>query len=149
MTRLFDKITLTHLQDTQPWRVPYSPRFLDAKENGGLPHLMGTHAVLHAQKTVGQLAAVFESFDHSGRQVLDDSQREMLEGRCADLVTAAMRLANLYGFDLARRVVERSEEKNGVILRWPGDEPKGGFAPASPGTWTPPGEVEEDLDTRI
>lgn len=120
MTRQYDKITLTHLQDTQPWAVPYSHHFVSAAETR-LPHLYATHAILHAQKTLGQLAGVFESLDHSGAWKLTPAQREILEGKTADLVTAAMRLANLYGFDLARRVVERSEEKNGVTLSWPGD----------------------------
>jgi len=117
--RDYSSLTLSHAQRTQPWKVPYSELFLSAQECF-TPHIMGTHAVLHAQKTVGQLAAVFEALDHSGAD-LSSEQFGVLIGRSADLVTAAMRLANLYDFDLAKALVQRSEEKNNVILRWPLD----------------------------
>jgi hypothetical protein len=114
--RLYHRVSLQFLQDTQPWRVPYSETLNQAvQEDAGLGHLMGSHAVLHAAKTVGQLAAVFENLDHTGKPP-SPAQLEVLRDKSADLVTAAMRLANLYGFELARAVVERSEEKNGVTL---------------------------------
>lgn len=116
--RDFSTVTLHHLVVTQPWRVPYSEALNDAVgAERGLGHLMGSHAVLHASKTVGQLAAVFENLDHTGAP-MDACPNHVatLRDKAADLVTAAMRLANLYGFDLAQAVVERSEEKNGVIL---------------------------------
>lgn len=120
--RNFSHLSLQHLQDTQPWVIPYSDamnRAVDADR--GLGHLQGAHAVLHAQKTVGQLAAVFESLDHSGAPIeAVPGAVDTVRDKAADLVTAAMRLANLYGFDLAQAVVERSEEKNGVTLpEWP------------------------------
>lgn len=110
--RRFGTVPLRHLQDFQPWAVPYSAPFMAAvKAHDGLGHLMGSHAALHAAKTVGQIAAVFENLDHTGAQI-STAQIDTLSDKAADLVTAALRLANLYGFDLAEAVVKRSEEKN-------------------------------------
>lgn len=114
--RDFSTVALAHLVATQPWKVPYSAPFNAAVDaDAGLGHLMGTHITLHASKTIGQIAAVFENLDHSGQQI-SSRQVQTLADKAADLVTAAMRLANLYAFDLAQAVVERSEEKNGVTL---------------------------------
>lgn len=90
---------LSELQRRQPWTVPYREGFT----------AMGNHAVLHAAKTCGKLAAVFEAQDH-GATVDVFAIRD---GAC-DLVTAAMRLANLYGFDLENHLMRRVKEKNGV-----------------------------------
>lgn len=123
--RLTDKVTLKHLQDTQPWTVPYSIHMTSAPA-AVVQDRMGAHVVLHAAKTVGKLAALFETVDHTGNPITD-GQVDTIRDMAADLVTEAMRLANLYGFDLAANVVQRSEEKNGVTLpAWPGqyaDEP--------------------------
>ena len=121
--RHFSTLTIHRAQETQPWTVPYSAAIQKAVA-GDLPHLLASHAVLHAMKTVGQLAAVFESLDHSGTDASPE-QVELLRGRAADLVTVALRLGNLYGFDVAQALVERSEDKNGVTLSWPGDYAKG------------------------
>lgn len=126
--RDYKAVTLQHLVETQPWQVPYNSALDDAvAKDRGLGHLMGSHITLHAAKTVGQIAAVFEQLDHTGAPMDSDHPGyAVLRDKAADLVTAAMRLANLYGFDLPRAVVERSEEKNGVILpAWPD----------GPGTW--------------
>lgn len=117
--RNYDKLTLHEAQTTQPWTVPYSIGFMDATNNS-VRHAMSSHAVLHAMKTVGQLAAVFENLDHTGRDI-SPAQLAEVEGKSADLVTAAMRLANLQEFDLARALIERSEEKNDVTLHWAGE----------------------------
>jgi len=114
--RDFKTVTLHHLQRTQPWTIPYSAALDGAvADNSGLGHLLGSHAMLHASKTLGQIAAVFEAMDHTGDPISVE-QLGTLRDKAADLVTAAMRFANLYHFDLARAVVERSEEKNGVTL---------------------------------
>lgn len=113
--RNYGSVSLRHLQTTQPWTVPYSPDI-----QYGAPHLLGSHVVLHASKTVGQLAVVFENLDHSGSEI-DSDQVSKIAAMSADLVTEAMRLANLYQFDLAQAVVEQSEDKNGVTLpKWGG-----------------------------
>lgn len=116
--RDFSTLTISQAQYTQPWAVPYSQAFNYAvKDNRSLGHLMGSHITLHAAKTVGQIAAVFEGLDHSGKSITDD-HRKVLAEKAADLMTAAMRLANLYDFSLARVLVERSEEKNDCRIDW-------------------------------
>ena len=108
-----EDLTITHAQSYQPWTVPYSAAVRDS----GVPHILGSHVALHAAKSVGKLAAVFEALDHFDRPA-NRAQIEVLRYMSADLVTTALRVANLYGFDLALALVERVEEKNGVnILR--------------------------------
>ncbi len=104
-------LTLYHAQVNQPWTIPYSL----AVASSGVDHIMGSHIALHAAKTVGKLAAVFEALDHS-RNPVSAEQVEILRAMSADLVTAALRIANLYAFDLAHALVERVEEKNGVNI---------------------------------
>jgi hypothetical protein len=68
-------------------------------------------------KSVGKIAAVYEARDH----VPDDQTPHTTRlDRCAeirkmaaDLVTAAIRLANLEGFHLGEALIERVREKNG------------------------------------
>jgi hypothetical protein len=50
-------MNLSDMQKVQPWTVPYSADFT-CIAHGELPHLYGTHAVLHAMKTVGKLGTV-------------------------------------------------------------------------------------------
>lgn len=126
--RNFGTITLRRLQETQPWTIPYKTAIDVAVEDGSIPHLLGSHVVLHIGKTLGKLASVFESLDHSrdvgtyGESMpLSYYDLGVIQDMAADLVTEAMRLANLYKFDLASRVVLRSEEKNRVVLSWPGE----------------------------
>lgn len=120
----YGKLTIRHAQRHQPWTVPYSDNFVAATRYTGpngrylMPHLYGAHTVLHAQKTVGKLAAVFEKLDHTGNEIAAAQVREVA-AMSADLLTAALRFANLYGFDLAEALADRVEEKNGVaILPW-------------------------------
>lgn len=102
--------SLRDLQRNQPWTVPYSRGLLDAQPM--VPHIMGSHVTLHAAKSVGKIAAVFEALDHADAPPTD-VQIATLSSMAADLVTAAMRIANLYGFDLLNRLRERVAEKNG------------------------------------
>lgn len=100
-------MSLYEMQCRQPWTVPYSPGIVAVV--GHVPHLLASHAVLHAAKSVGKLAAVFEGADH-GKDVNVDEVAAM----AADLVTAAMRLANLYSFDVQMVLEQRVKEKNGI-----------------------------------
>lgn len=125
--RDYSKLTISHAQKHQPWLVPYSPNFMAATSYTGpngrylMPHLMGTHVTLHAAKTVGQISAVFEALDHSSEEITD-AQRQTIADKAADLMTAALRLANLYNFDLAEVLVDRVESKNGCRLEpWDAD----------------------------
>ncbi len=111
-------LTIRHAQKHQPWTVPYSDGVMVA-EGSKVPHILGTHTTLHAMKTVGKLAAVFESMDHpAGANAIEPGapttrQREAIRDAAADLMTASLRLANLYEFDLQDALCERVEEKNG------------------------------------
>lgn len=102
-------MNLYDLQRRQPWTVPYRHGFTD----------MGNHAVLHAAKTVGKLSAVFEKFDHDGKPV-DVSE---IKAGAADLITAGMRLANLYGFNVETALCDRVREKNGIGFDQVGVDP--------------------------
>lgn len=109
-------LTIRFAQQNQPWTVPYSYGVLRAESVGFVPHVLASHAALHAAKTVGKLAAVFERLDHRTEAIRDDERREVA-AMAADLLVIALRFANLYGFDLADELERRVEEKNGVPLR--------------------------------
>lgn len=108
-------LTIQQAQRDQPWTVPYSPG-VDCASRDTIPHILASHTVLHAAKTVGKLAAVFEKLDHTGKEVYVDEVIE-IGNMAADLVTEALRLANLYGIDLARVLIERVKEKNGFTYQ--------------------------------
>lgn len=117
------KLTITHAQIHQPWTVPYAAAIDVAAKDGTIPHILGSHTALHAVKSVGKLAAVFEELDHSRdvgvpgtSESITADQLETIKAMSADLVTAALRFGNLYGFDVATVLVERVAEKNGVPL---------------------------------
>lgn len=129
-------LTIKQAQVGHPWNtlndgygaVPYSEGVRRAEVMpGGVPHIQGSHAVLHAIKSVGKLAAVFEELDHKDvapaalhfnhRFGISDAQSETISAMSADLVTAALRLAHLYQFDLAEALERRAYEKNGVGIR--------------------------------
>ncbi len=106
-----EKLTIRHCQSAQPWAVPYSRGVEHAREYD-VPHILGSHCAMHAAKSVGKISAVFEALDHEGN--ISEEQRATLSAMSADLVTAALRFANLYRFDLATALDERVREKNGV-----------------------------------
>lgn len=131
MTAYSGRLTIKQAQEKQPWTVPYSEGVQAAADGVGehrieaggydpglplVPHILGTHCVLHAAKSLGKIAAVYEARDH--RDALDESQgaveRSEIRRMAADLLTAALRFANLEGFDLAEALVERVKEKNGA-----------------------------------
>lgn len=129
-------LTIKQAQERHPWNVlnggygavPYSEGVRRAEVMpAGVPHIQGSHAALHAAKSVGKLAAVFEALDHEdvppsalafnhGKFGLSDEQRTTVKAMSADLLTAALRLAYLYEFDLAQALEARAKEKNGVGL---------------------------------
>lgn len=106
-------LTIREAQTKQPWAVPYSEGVNHATSTALVPHLLGTHCVMHAAKTIGKMAAVFEALDHSG-ELPDESQLATIRAMAADLLTEALRFANLYEFDLAAALIERVKEKNGT-----------------------------------
>ncbi len=107
-----DQLTFRRAQRDQPWTVPYAPGVMEAAQ-GPVPHILGTHLALHATKSVGKLCSVFEALDHGAPPTLEQAQ--LLRDMAADLVTAALRIANLYEFDLAAELMRRVEDKNGVV----------------------------------
>lgn len=113
-----DLLTFRIAQENQPWTVPYAKGVLAAKSQG-VPHILATHCALHAAKSVGKLAAVFEEMDHPlnetgyGPSVPLDAGLQTIKDMSADLVTAALRFANLYNFDLGAELCRRVEGKNG------------------------------------
>ena len=103
-------------QARQPWSVPYSPAVMSAKDHG-VPHILASHCALHVAKTAGKLAAVFEALDHrdggySGMIGPSDAQLQTIKDMSADLLTEALRFANLFKFDLAAEHERRVAEKN-------------------------------------
>jgi hypothetical protein len=106
------ELTIFQAQHNQPWTVAYSPGVFSAMLDD-VPHILASHTVLHAAKSVGKLAGVFEALDHRKQQITD-AEIAVVGCMAADLVTAALRLANLYGFDLATVLCNRVKEKNGV-----------------------------------
>lgn len=122
MSRDPHKLTLHHAQQKQPWTVPYAAA-IDLAAATTIPHILGTHVALHTAKSVGKIAAVFEELDHSRdtgehgvSEKLTAKQYQVLRAMSADLVTAALRIGNLFSFDVATALVDRIEEKNGVPL---------------------------------
>lgn len=106
-------LTIQFVQQNQPWTVPYSRGVQQAADY--VPHILGSHCALHAAKSVGKLAAVFEALDHRpGTDDERDDQLQTIRDMSADLLTVALRFANLYGFDLATELLRRVQEKNGT-----------------------------------
>jgi len=103
-------LTIRDAQLNQPWTVPYSDGVIHAAA-GDVPHILGSHCALHAAKSVGKLCAVFEELDHTGAEPTT-KQLNLIAAMSADLVTEALRFANLYEFDLAAVFVERVAKKN-------------------------------------
>jgi hypothetical protein len=117
-------LTFRTAQYQQPWNVPYSSGVNRAI--GQVPHILASHNVLHAAKTVGKLATVFEALEHREDATLTGAELQTIRDMSADLVTEALRLANLYGFDLEESLRRRVQDKNGVTYaeggRHPGDD---------------------------
>ena len=102
-------LTIHFAQTKQPWVVPYSETVL----NSGVSHIFATHCALHAMKSLGKIATVFEALDHTEEPITAE-QGKVIRSMSADLMTAALRFANLFHFSLAEALVERVEEKNRV-----------------------------------
>lgn len=107
------ELTIDWAQQNQPWTVPYSSG-VQYSSRHDVPHILASHDVLHAIKTLGKLASVFEALDHSDQREPDDGQLDTIKDMSADLVTAALRLGNLYQFSVAEQLIARVKEKNGV-----------------------------------
>lgn len=130
-------------QALQPWAVPYSDGFKlaahgsDDSEGHGVPdnlvpHIYGSHCVLHAAKSLGKLAAVYEERDHlpddadpdAPRAPDVEARRAAIRAAAADLITAAIRFANLEGFHIGEALIDRVREKNGRAFTPPAAQPE-------------------------
>jgi hypothetical protein len=106
-------ITLREIQTRLPWTIKYSRDFRANPQ----PHKDFAHAVVHAQKALGKLAALVDDMDHDRDAALGDAAG--IDRYVADLVVCALRMANTMPgrtIDLERAVVDRIESKNGVSL---------------------------------
>ena len=106
-------LTIKDAQRLQPWTLPYY-----WTSSGQGPHarreLSARHALLHAQKSLGKIAAVYERMDHQKSVPLgpDTEQFMTIADMSADLMAVALRFANLYGFDLETELRRRVLKKN-------------------------------------
>lgn len=126
MSEYSKRLTIQQAQTNQPWAVPYSAGVEQAagqRDAGApVPHILGSHCVLHAVKSLGKIAAVYEWRDHHDDKRYEPANwtglriehKAEIRKMAADLLTAALRFANLEGFDLAEALVERVREKNGT-----------------------------------
>ena len=89
-------------QITQPWLLAYSSVCLTTLQ-------LSRHVVLHAMKSTGKLAGTFEQWDHG-----NPIDIQLIKDMSADLMSAAMRLANIHEFDLENELIRRQKEKNGL-----------------------------------
>jgi hypothetical protein len=119
----FGTLTIRHAQKHQPWTVPYTRGVMaSSRENNhmGVPHILGSHIALHITKTAGKIAAVFESLDHGDAKNtqagITEEQTKVLKDMAADLVVEALRISNLYNFDLATEHYRRVAETNRKFL---------------------------------
>ena len=125
-THDYGRLTIRHAQIHQPWTVPYSVGVDNAHQYDQIPHVLGSHIVLHIAKTAGKIATVFENLDHGAEKLPNGSitqvkhitpeQHDTLKDMAADLLVEALRIANLYNFDLATEHVRRVEETNRKVL---------------------------------
>jgi len=121
-------MNISHLQKHLPWALPYSAQF-DASQSLER-HRFLSHDVMHVIKSMGDIAAVCERYDHGTdptqagglhqpgiyREV---TARRLLADRVADLVICALHIAktNPFGeFDLEDVVIRKLEERNGVKI---------------------------------
>lgn len=102
-------LTIYKAQTEQPWAQPYGQyKHWVSNSEGQLKH-----AILHAQKSLGKIATIVESLDHSDSQWLSDENLAAVGDLSADLVSAALRIGNVVGHSIAHALMRRAREKNG------------------------------------
>ncbi len=102
-----DSMTLYDLQMNLPWTIKYSRDYRANPQS----HKDFSHAILHAQKALGKLAAMADNLDHRRYE------KEAPSRYLADLVICALRMANTYPdleIDLQEAVMDRIQDKNNV-----------------------------------
>lgn len=105
-------VTIWDAQMRQPWTVPYGEgKWWVTSHEGSLKH-----ALLHAQKTIGKLAAELEALDHTRKEWLSDEALDRVGDLAADLVSAALRIGNVTGRSIAHALIRRVVAKNGAVF---------------------------------
>lgn len=107
-------LTIRELQTNLPWTIRYSNDFRSNPQS----HKDFSHAVLHTQKALGNLAALADDMDHD-RTLADSPGIKEYHRYIADLVVCALRMANTFPggvCDLQRAVEDRIESKNNTKL---------------------------------
>lgn len=102
-------MTIQELQEKLPWTIKYSSDFRGNPQ----PHKDFAHAVVHAQKALGNLCSIIDDLDHR-KESLGIPQKYI-----ADLVICALRMANTFPatkINLEEEVINRIETKNQVKI---------------------------------
>lgn len=108
-------LTLREIQLTLPWTVKYSCDYRANPQS----HKDFTHAILHAQKALGKLAAAADDMDHARDAATDMDSMSKLGDYMADLVLCALRMANTVpstSIDIHGRLLARIADKNNLKL---------------------------------
>ena len=103
--------SLRHLQQNQPWVIPYSDEFQRSTRENAMRQV--EHDIMHVLKGLGRVAAECERRDHSTAHVYDEW---LIADNTADLVLCALHIASVVGFDLERIVIANMERRNGVRI---------------------------------
>jgi hypothetical protein len=105
--------TISHLQETQPWTIPYGVEQTESR----VPHKEVAHALAHIAKATGHLFNLVEQADH-GRDLWQTPEgQRTLKARLADLVICAIRIANVVPggpINLEQAVLDRIVGVNGI-----------------------------------
>jgi hypothetical protein len=108
-----EELTIRSAQYNQPWSLAYAERDSDAHARYASTFAC-KHAVLHAMKSLGKIAAELEANDHdNAHSTLTDYQIATVANMSADLVSSVLRIAGVLGFDLESVLRRRVIEKNG------------------------------------
>ena len=104
-------MTIREIQTQLPWTTHYHHDF----RSSPMAHKDFAHALLHANKASGKLAAVVNDAEHGGSEF----KPEEVDAYVAGLVICALRMANTCPgrvIDLERAVIERINSKNTIQL---------------------------------
>jgi hypothetical protein len=104
-----EDLTLFEAQMKQPWEVPYGEGKWYVKSGEG----QVKHALLHATKSLGKIAAIAEALDHRESTWFTDKELDVIGDLAADVVSAALRIGNMTRRSVAHALLRRVMEKNG------------------------------------
>jgi hypothetical protein len=102
--------SLRHLQEHQPWTIPYSDEFAQSRVRNPVRQI--SHDLLRVVKAVGRMADQCEKADHE----FAASERSIFVANLPDLVICAMHIATEIGLDLESEVIWTMKRHNGVEI---------------------------------